>query len=133
MAPEQKTFVFGDVSKHHKTDDCWVIISGKVYNVTQFMEEHPGGSEVILAATGKDATEDFEDTGHSDEAKELMGKYYIGKIDESTIPKKRSYDLFTTEKTYTTSSSDPTRELIIKILKFLVPFMILGLAFTVRG
>ncbi|MFS7929800.1 putative cytochrome b5-like heme/steroid binding domain, cytochrome b5, heme-binding protein [Helianthus anomalus] len=51
MAPEQKTFVFGDVSKHNKTDDCWVIISGKVYNVTQFMEEHPGGSEVILAAT----------------------------------------------------------------------------------
>ncbi|KAJ0796397.1 putative cytochrome b5-like heme/steroid binding domain-containing protein [Helianthus annuus] len=100
------------------------------------MEEHPGGSEVILAATGKDATEDFEDTGHSDEAKELMGKYYIGKIDETTIPKKRSYDLSTTEKTYsssTTSSSDPTRELIIKILKFLVPFMILGLAFTVRG
>ncbi|MFS7929799.1 hypothetical protein Hanom_Chr04g00336671 [Helianthus anomalus] len=64
-----------------------------------------------------------------------MGKYYIGKIDESTIPKKRSYDLFTTEKTYSSSTtgSDPTRELIIKVLKFLVPFMILGLAFTVRG
>ncbi|CAH1446625.1 unnamed protein product [Lactuca virosa] len=86
MAPDQKTFVFSEVSKHNKTLDCWVIISGKVFDVTSFMEDHPGGSEVLLAATGKDATNDFEDVGHSEEARDLMDKYYIAqtRVDSSS-------------------------------------------------
>ncbi|XP_024969442.1 cytochrome b5-like [Cynara cardunculus var. scolymus] len=128
MATDQKTFVFAEVSKHNKTKDCWVIISGKVYDVTPFMDDHPGGDEVMLAATGKDATVDFEDVGHSDNARVLMDKYYIGEIDKSTVPAKRAYVL-STDKIY---NSDNTPE-FIKILQFLVPFMILGLAFTVRS
>ncbi|KVI07609.1 cytochrome b5, heme-binding site-containing protein [Cynara cardunculus var. scolymus] len=99
MATDQKTFVFAEVSKHNKTKDCWVIISGKVYDVTPFMDDHPGGDEVMLAAT-----------------------------DKSTVPAKRAYVL-STDKIY---NSDNTPE-FIKILQFLVPFMILGLAFTVRS
>ncbi|MBA0834308.1 hypothetical protein Goarm_006674, partial [Gossypium armourianum] len=53
-----------------------------VYNVTQFLEDHPGGDEVLLAASGKDATNDFEDVGHSDDAREQMQKYYI----DYTVP-----------------------------------------------
>ncbi|KAK9075253.1 hypothetical protein SSX86_003574 [Deinandra increscens subsp. villosa] len=126
MASQQKTFVFEDVAKHEKLDDCWVIISGKVYDVTPFMEEHPGGSEVVLAATGKDATTDFEETGHSDEAKQLMSKYYVGNVDQSTVPLKRLYKLSTKTETH---DSDPTRELMVKILKFLVPLIIVVFAF----
>ncbi|KAI3783855.1 hypothetical protein L1987_42943 [Smallanthus sonchifolius] len=135
MASEQKTFTFEDVSKHAKINDCWVIIFGKVYNVTPFMEEHPGGSEVVLAATGKDATGDFEDTGHSLEAKEMMDKYYIGEVDQLTVPLTRMYTLSTPDKarSHSTIGSDPTRELMVKILKFLVPFLILGLVFTLRA
>lgn len=47
-----KIFEFDQVLKHDKTEDCWLIIHGKVYDVTPFMEDHPGGSEVLLAATG---------------------------------------------------------------------------------
>ncbi|KAE8708609.1 Cytochrome b5 [Hibiscus syriacus] len=61
MASEPKVHTFEEVATHDKTKDCWLIISGKVYDVTPFMEDHPGGDEVLLSATGKDATNDFED------------------------------------------------------------------------
>ncbi|XAR71596.1 hypothetical protein NMG60_11017949 [Bertholletia excelsa] len=86
MASDAKVHSFEEVAKHNKTKDCWLIISGKVYDVTPFMDDHPGGDEVLLSATGKDATNDFEDVGHSDSAREMMEKYYIGEIDVSTFP-----------------------------------------------
>ncbi len=46
-------FTFEDVSKHNKRDDCWMIIHGKVYDVTKFLPEHPGGEEVMLESQGK--------------------------------------------------------------------------------
>ncbi|KAL8233083.1 hypothetical protein R6Q57_002861 [Mikania cordata] len=128
MASDEKTFVFDDVSKHNKADDCWLIISGKVYDVTPFMDEHPGGAEVLLSSTGKDGTTDFENTGHSDEAKQQMGKYYIGEIDQLGVPLTHSNIARKTSEAIT-FGSNPTQELMAKILKFLVPFMILVMAF----
>ncbi|QCD90129.1 cytochrome-b5 reductase [Vigna unguiculata] len=55
----------------------------QVYDVTQYLDDHPGGDDVILAATGKDATEEFEDAGHSKSARELMEQYCIGELDPS--------------------------------------------------
>ncbi|KAF5795475.1 putative cytochrome b5-like heme/steroid binding domain, cytochrome b5, heme-binding protein [Helianthus annuus] len=129
MASDPKTFVFSDVSVHNKTKDCWLIIDGKVYDVTPFMEDHPGGDEVLLAATGKDATDDFEDVGHSDDARDMMHKYYIGEVDKSTVPKKRTY-VAPADRAY---NPDKTQDFVVKILQFLVPLVILGLAFVVRS
>ncbi|XP_076932786.1 cytochrome b5-like isoform X2 [Bidens hawaiensis] len=100
MGSDQKTLVFADVAKHNKSDDCWIIISGKVYNVTSFMDDHPGGGEVMLKVTGIDATVPFSDVGHSEKANGMMEKYYVDEIDQSTIPVKRSYISSTTEKIY---------------------------------
>ncbi|KAA1067952.1 Cytochrome b5 isoform B [Puccinia graminis f. sp. tritici] len=55
-----------------------LVISGKVYAVAKFLEEHPGGDEVWLTEAGKDATESFEDVGHSEEAQMLMEQFYVG-------------------------------------------------------
>ncbi|XP_010252345.1 PREDICTED: cytochrome b5 [Nelumbo nucifera] len=128
MASDSKTYLFEEVAEHNKTKDCWLIISGKVYDVTSFMDDHPGGDEVLLAATGKDATNDFEDVGHSDSAREIMEKYYIGEIDSSTIPLKRTY----IPPQQTPYNSDKT-QFVIKIMQFLVPILILALAFAVRN
>ncbi|XVF51063.1 hypothetical protein PTKIN_Ptkin04bG0153900 [Pterospermum kingtungense] len=128
MASDPKLHTFEEVAKHNKTKDCWLIISGKVYDVTPFMEDHPGGDEVLLSATGKDATNDFEDVGHSDSAREMMKKYYIGEIDSKTVPAKRTY-IPPRQAAY---NPDKTPEFIIKILQFLVPLLILGLAIAVR-
>ncbi|CAN0152813.1 unnamed protein product, partial [Phaeothamnion confervicola] len=57
----------------------------KVYDVTSYLEDHPGGSEVMLEVAGEDATDMFEDIGHSSEARTTMKKFLIGvlKISEA--------------------------------------------------
>ncbi|KAL6508277.1 Cytochrome b5 isoform E [Orobanche hederae] len=128
MTSDPKIHVFEAVAKHNKTKDCWLIINGKVYDVTPFMDDHPGGDEVLLSATGKDATNDFEDVGHSDSAREMLDKYYIGEMDTSTIPSKRSF----VPPQQAQYNPDKTSDFVVKILQFLVPLLVLGLAFGVR-
>nr|UTK45970.1 b5-A [Tripterygium wilfordii] len=128
MASDRKIYMFKEVETHNKTKDCWLIISGKVYDVTPFMEDHPGGDEVLLSSTGKDATNDFEDVGHSDNARDMMDQYCIGEIDGKTVPEKRNYIPAQTPA----YNQDKTPEFVVKVLQFLVPLLILGLAFAVR-
>ncbi|XP_062162830.1 cytochrome b5 [Alnus glutinosa] len=79
-----KLYTMQEASEHNTKDDCWVVIDGKVYDVTSYLDEHPGGDDVVLAATGRDATDDFEDAGHSESAKELMQTFCIGELDTSS-------------------------------------------------
>ncbi|MBA0556322.1 hypothetical protein Golob_026432 [Gossypium lobatum] len=47
-----KLYTMEEASQHNTKDDCWVVIDGKVYDVTPYLDEHPGGDDVVLAATG---------------------------------------------------------------------------------
>ncbi|KAJ8768650.1 hypothetical protein K2173_023554 [Erythroxylum novogranatense] len=53
-----KTYSKAEVSLHNRRTDCWIIIKDKVYDVTSYVEEHPGG-DAILAHAGDDSTEGF--------------------------------------------------------------------------
>ncbi|XP_065875844.1 cytochrome b5 [Euphorbia lathyris] len=128
MGGEGKVYTLSEVSDHNTPKDCWLVIDGKVYDVTKFLEDHPGGDEVLLSATGKDATDDFEDVGHSSSAKAMMDEFYVGEIDSSTIPTRKDY----TPPKQPHYNQDKTPEFIIKLLQFLVPLLILGLAFGIR-
>ncbi|EPS64889.1 hypothetical protein M569_09892 [Genlisea aurea] len=79
-----KTFTWAEVSRHNTNKDCWLLINGKVYDVTKFLGEHPGGEDVLVFATGKDSTPEFEEVGHSATAKKRMEEFYLGDIDTST-------------------------------------------------
>ncbi|NXQ94343.1 CYB5B protein, partial [Sagittarius serpentarius] len=69
-----------EVGKRNCSREAWLVIHGRVYDVTRFLEEHPGGEEVLLEQAGRDATESFEDVGHSTDAREMLKQYYIGEI-----------------------------------------------------
>ncbi|KAG9126364.1 Cytochrome b2, mitochondrial precursor [Ceratobasidium sp. 392] len=80
---------YNEVQKHNKRDDCWIVIRGQVYNVTEFIPKHPGGDKPIVANAGKDVTEIFE----SIHAKGLLEKMlkpsqHVGTLDPSTAPAK---------------------------------------------
>merc|ERR1712178_601942 len=64
-------YSLADVAKHTTKTDCWVILDGKVLDVTSFLSEHPGGELAILTFAGKDATEEFDMIHPPD----VIGKY----------------------------------------------------------
>jgi len=61
-----------DVAKHNSEGDCWIIVDGKVYDVTKFLSEHPGGKKIIVKVAGQDASKQFH-TFHK--AEQVLAKY----------------------------------------------------------
>ena len=55
----KKMISMSEVEKHDSEDDCWIVVEGKVYNVSKFLDEHPGGPGVITEVAGTDATEPY--------------------------------------------------------------------------
>ncbi|XP_054552921.1 cytochrome b5 type B isoform X1 [Talpa occidentalis] len=69
-----------EVAKRNSPENIWLVIHGRVYDITRFLNEHPGGEEVLLEQAGADASESFEDVGHSSDAREMLKQYYIGDV-----------------------------------------------------
>jgi L-lactate dehydrogenase (cytochrome) len=49
-----------EVIRHYSRDSCLVVVSGQAYDVTNFIDEHPGGAKSLLRYGGKDGTEEYE-------------------------------------------------------------------------
>jgi len=79
---ELKKYTLQEVAEHNEKKSVWVLIHDNIYDVTKFLEEHPGGEEVLIEQAGRDATEAFEDVGHSSDARDLMRQYKIGELVE---------------------------------------------------
>ncbi|PWN42963.1 cytochrome b5 [Ceraceosorus guamensis] len=85
-----KIITKAQLAEHASHKNLWIVISGQVYDVSKFMDEHPGGDEVLLCEAEKDATEAFEDVGHSDDARALLPPMLVGEIEgggEAAKPK----------------------------------------------
>ncbi|MFA6466584.1 MAG: cytochrome b5-like heme/steroid binding domain-containing protein [Patescibacteria group bacterium] len=73
-----------ELSNHNNQNDCWLLISNKIYNVTEYIYSHPGGANEITKYCGQDATRAFatmdktRPKDHSNTAYSLLEKYYIG-------------------------------------------------------
>ncbi|OGM48045.1 hypothetical protein ABOM_002904 [Aspergillus bombycis] len=77
------TLTLKEISQHKTKDDLWLIIHNKVYDVTKFLDEHPGGEDVVLDLAGQDASSAYDDVGHSDEAGEVLSTLQIGTAGDS--------------------------------------------------
>ena len=65
-----------DVAKHATASDCWLIVSDKVYDVTSYVNEHPGGP-AILKGCGKEATALFQGVDkHAGSATDMLTQFY---------------------------------------------------------
>ena len=74
-----------EVSKHNTEASLWIVLYGRVYDMTKFQFDHPGGADIILETAGADATKEFEDILHSKQARELAKTYVIGKIKDTKL------------------------------------------------
>ncbi|KIY69080.1 cytochrome b5 [Cylindrobasidium torrendii FP15055 ss-10] len=79
-----KLITYEELKAHSNKDDLYMLFDGKVYDCTKFLDEHPGGDEVIIAEAGRDATEAFEDVGHSDEARAMLVDLLVGDFDKDS-------------------------------------------------
>uniref|UniRef100_A0A2R5LFN9 Putative cytochrome b5 n=2 Tax=Ornithodoros turicata TaxID=34597 RepID=A0A2R5LFN9_9ACAR len=77
-----KRYTLDDVAQHCFHDDCWLVVHNRVYDVTSFITQHPGGEEIIWEHAGRDATLAFTGAGHSQDAVVILNKYIIGVLVE---------------------------------------------------
>ncbi|PYI01086.1 hypothetical protein BO78DRAFT_411732 [Aspergillus sclerotiicarbonarius CBS 121057] len=76
-------YTLADVAKHNRKGDLWVAIHGQVFDITEYLQDHPGGTDVLIETAGSDATADFEDVGHSEDSREILQEYLIGTLKDA--------------------------------------------------
>jgi L-lactate dehydrogenase (cytochrome) len=77
-----------ELAKHNSRQSCWIAIHGEVWDATDFLEQHPGGANLILKLAGKDASDEYELFHSPDLVRETLGSNASkGSINVSTIPK----------------------------------------------
>lgn len=69
-----------ELEKHVDRGDYWIAIRGYVYDISNYIQTHPGGS-IILEGVGRDATEEFDDHHKWVNAKKLLPKQIVGKLE----------------------------------------------------
>jgi cytochrome b involved in lipid metabolism len=79
-----QTITMSDVAKHNTVEDCWIVVSGKVYDLTSFIAQgnHP---PVITDSCGKDGTTAFNTRGernspHPEQAMQVLSTLYKGQL-----------------------------------------------------
>ncbi|KAJ7437799.1 FMN-dependent dehydrogenase-domain-containing protein [Mycena galericulata] len=76
------------VAQHNSRESCWIIVHGQVYDVTEFLDEHPGGSKIILKYAGKDATQEYEPIHPPDAiTTNLPPEKHLGPVEPDTVEK----------------------------------------------
>lgn len=68
-----------EVAIHNTANDCWIIVDGKVYDITDYIFEHPGGDS-ILANAGGDSSVGVHGPQHPVSMWDVLKLYYIGDL-----------------------------------------------------
>ncbi|GMI89688.1 cytochrome B5 isoform D, ARABIDOPSIS CYTOCHROME B5 ISOFORM D [Hibiscus trionum] len=134
---EHTVFTLPQVAQHKSKNDCWLVIHGRVLNVTKFLEEHPGGEDVLLESAGKDASKEFNDIGHSKTAKNLVFKYQVGVVQGYTSNNNEYVQVAATEEPIKRETSafvirDERRPKYDGLLEFIVPLLAAASYFCYR-
>ncbi|NXY45906.1 NB5R4 reductase, partial [Ceuthmochares aereus] len=82
-----------ELAKHNKKEDCWICIRGFVYNVTPYMEYHPGGEDELMKAAGTDGTDLFDQVHRWVNYESMLKECLVGRMAVKPIaaPKGESF------------------------------------------
>ncbi|NXJ79212.1 NB5R4 reductase, partial [Trogon melanurus] len=69
-----------ELAKHNKKEDCWICIRGFVYNVTPYMEYHPGGEDELMKAAGADGTDLFDQVHRWVNYESMLKECLVGRM-----------------------------------------------------
>jgi len=82
-------YTLKEIAKHNKQTDIWLILANKVYDVTSFINDHPGGVEIFMEVAGKNATDGFIEAGHVSNYSivQMLKDFLIGIVEEENHSK----------------------------------------------
>lgn len=78
------SYTRAEVALHGTPEDAWIVIEDRIYDITEFVANHPGG-DIILTHAGADATDIFA-AFHSEGARDLFGNYFVGDLEDPLTP-----------------------------------------------
>ena len=84
------TILQADVQSRNTAKSCYVTLGTNVYDITSFLDDHPGGGDLILEYGGKDVTAIMEDEishGHSEAAYEILEEHLVGFVATEAVMK----------------------------------------------
>ncbi|KAE8353922.1 FMN-dependent dehydrogenase-domain-containing protein [Aspergillus coremiiformis] len=83
---DKKLLAARKISEHNTPQDCWIVVDNQVWDITDFLEEHPGGPSILLKYAGCDATKAYSEVhATSVLTANLPPEKHMGVLDESTI------------------------------------------------
>lgn len=111
-----------------------MIIDNKVYDVTKFLEEHPGGEDILLDSSGRDATREFEDVGHSAEARAQLDDLRIGDVRPATEEELKQAAEEAAKRGGGALAAAAAAEggMLKNALRWLLPLVLVGVAYLLR-
>ena len=108
-----------EVARHNTRNDLWVVIKGKVYNLTSFYKQHPGGKSIILQYAGKDCTPQFEPFHPSNIIQRMLDpNLCLGDIDPSSVQPEHKAGTTTAATTATKAWVKPHLNQMLNVFDF---------------
>ncbi|PIA34432.1 hypothetical protein AQUCO_03700001v1 [Aquilegia coerulea] len=84
MTEKRREITSEELKKHNKHGDIWISIQGKIYDVSEWIKDHPGGEAPLLNLAGQDVTDAFV-AFHPGSAWKYLDKFFIGYLKDYTI------------------------------------------------
>ncbi|OQE15028.1 hypothetical protein PENFLA_c034G06875 [Penicillium flavigenum] len=119
---ELPEYTLKDVAAHNTKGDTWMVIHGQVFDLTTYLQDHPGGAEALIEVAGTDATAAYEDVGHSEDAREIMQPFLVGTLkDAQQYVRPKAVRVVSQKAPVEAGSSSSTIKMIACALGGLIP------------
>lgn len=80
-APSTGTYTLEMLDEHNTAESCWAVVDGSMYDLTEWIAQHPGGADRIIGLCGTDATAAFSNQHDGAEApNEALSRFLLGPL-----------------------------------------------------